>query len=253
VTEHEAEVLAYALVREHRPEGFLRRAPQSNMVLKVTWSRGHTALGRALYPGIIGQVEGMRPEIRLSRPLWPRMPEAERRDTVIHEVAHLLTDDDWHREVKAADEAKRPRPPHPESHGSQWQAWMLRMGGQPRAKCLDPTVNAAAREIAQQRRIRRGDAIEIGCACRREHRPLATVARWEHAGATCAHCHGPILPVTEAGRVATILWRGAHGYYLRPEVAARYAGTINAVRGMPDKVIVQVVTEAVAASKEGTP
>lgn len=56
--------------------------------------------------------------IRLSRPLWPRASDAERRQTVIHEACHLIAFYKYGRQGTG--------------HGAYWKATMRRAGVSPK-------------------------------------------------------------------------------------------------------------------------
>jgi predicted SprT family Zn-dependent metalloprotease len=100
--------------------------------LHIEWAPRHTAsLGDAVYidldrasrreklwVGLRSDTDRLYSRVRLSVPLWPRATEAERHETVVHEICHLVV----HHE-------------HPEKckpHGVAWQATMLRAGLTPR-------------------------------------------------------------------------------------------------------------------------
>lgn len=59
-----------------------------------------------------------RGRIRLSVPLWPRMPEAEKTETIVHELCHLIANHKFGR-VQA--------------HGQKWKL-LMRMAGYPNAR-----------------------------------------------------------------------------------------------------------------------
>lgn len=62
--------------------------------------------------------------VRLSRPLWRRAPEFQRRETMIHEIAHVY-----------ADLQKRRA-----GHGPVWKLWMIRFGYSNPERCYSSTV-----------------------------------------------------------------------------------------------------------------
>jgi hypothetical protein len=115
------------------------------------------------------------------------LPEHEQRDTVIHEVAHLLTCDDWQRRVAAAQDPRFVRPPA--SHGLAWQTWMIKMGGNPRAKCSDPTVNKIGLEMLRAKRKARPDWITGRCSCREWSISLERAGRHPY----CPKCRKPVV------------------------------------------------------------
>lgn len=65
--------------------------------------------------------------IRLSSPLWPRATDDQRRQTVIHEVCHVVQDRiDYKKSMQLG------RTLRSSSHGHGWQMLMLRCGVTPR-------------------------------------------------------------------------------------------------------------------------
>lgn len=87
--------------------------------LRITWSTRMTnAMGYAHY-----RTKGKRIWISLSAVLWPHASEEERRETVFHEIAHIL-------EYVGRREAKVwSGPGH---HGPRWR-WIMRVLGYPNA------------------------------------------------------------------------------------------------------------------------
>lgn len=96
--------------------------------LHIEWnSRFTSKMGDATYyrpPGC--------PRIRLSEPMWPMRTEAERRDTVIHEVCHIVV-----RYEEATTLSKRSK-----HHGPEWKAKMRQCGLEP-MRCHDFDVSKA--------------------------------------------------------------------------------------------------------------
>lgn len=253
MTEAEAEALAHALVAEHRPDGFLRRA-RSPMALTIRWGRAASTLGTAQYPSVIAQCDGQGPVITLSRALWEHMPATERRDTVIHEVCHLLVADDWFRARVASPEGRfvaRGAVPSPKAHGPEWKRWMRALGGNPTRVCRDEQTNAAARTILAVRRARapkRLTCVTMTCGCPGSSYsvPLPRAARYDHEGPECARCRRRIYTTPGLARIASMLWRGAHGYYLPATISDTQRAAIASLRGAPDKVILDVAARVVA-------
>ena len=63
--------------------------------------------------------------VRFSKPLWPVASEAERRETVLHELAHILVDCLHGRQVTFT---RRGRPQRV-SHGRKFKSMLIRLGG----------------------------------------------------------------------------------------------------------------------------
>jgi len=87
--------------------------PELAQVILVEWNRRFTRrLGDAGYSSTT-----YRAKIRLSLPLWPRASDQDRRETVIHEVCHLVA---YYKFGQVAA-----------PHGSQWQEAMKNCGVEP--------------------------------------------------------------------------------------------------------------------------
>jgi SprT protein len=100
-------------------------------VLRIEWnSRFTRRLGEAQYsylqkrPDVFNMSGKSEPTaaVRLSVPLWERASEADRHETVVHEVCHLV---DCH-------EAFLANRPNGKPHGVMWQRLMRRCGVEPR-------------------------------------------------------------------------------------------------------------------------
>lgn len=88
--------------------------PELAQVVVVKWNPRFTyRLGDAIY-----NRTSMRARVRLSIPLWPRISEEERRETVIHEVCHCIV---------TYTHGFVPRP-----HGAAWKQAMRNCGVEPR-------------------------------------------------------------------------------------------------------------------------
>jgi len=90
-----------------------------NLSVAIEWKKSFTSrLGDAIYvhPG---------PRIRLSIPLWPRASETARRETVMHEICHVIV----------GLEAKRDNK-HASHHGKEWKHKMRCLGIEPK-RCHD--------------------------------------------------------------------------------------------------------------------
>jgi len=198
--ESEIAALSHTVLREYRPEGLLFGG------LVVRFGTSVRAIGLAHYPSERAHiVANDRPKITYSGPLFAVMPEQEQRDTVIHEVAHLLVADDWQRRRALGGDAPRCGAP-PKGHGLEWKTWMIRMGGQPRATCRDEHTNAAARTLLHEKRLRR-DGVRLVCRCQEWVLPLHKAAR----SAVCPACRGGLGPADRAVAHACNLFRSATG------------------------------------------
>lgn len=102
-----------------------------DLIPRLSWEwngRFTTRMGDATWPAAV---------IRLSTPLWPRASVEERRETVIHELCHVLT---GHKFGKM------------DGHGARWQSLMREAGYRRPGRChlvsndgLVPRVEAACR------------------------------------------------------------------------------------------------------------
>lgn len=110
-------------------------------IVKVEWnSRFVWRMGDAQYKPV--------PRIRLSTPLWPLATEAQRRETVIHEVCHVVD-----RHLSSVDLTYR-RDGH---HGRSWRLLMLKCG-EAGTRCHTVKRPPEMRRKTQQ--------IEMSCGCR---------------------------------------------------------------------------------------
>lgn len=90
----------------------LEKLGHSDLYVEIQWRRGFTArLGDARY--------SPSPRVRFSVPLWPRASEQDRRETVIHEVCHVIA---------AYENQGRKIAPH----GYEWKALMRKCGVEPK-------------------------------------------------------------------------------------------------------------------------
>lgn len=114
--------------------------------------------------------------LRFSRPLWPAAPPRERRETIVHEVCHLVAYAEFGR---VADD-------YP--HGAEWRE-VMSWAGYP---------NAQACHVVQ----RHGAVASVArafCACAK-HEVSLTKARRHVSGRsrlTCDRCKQPLLIATE--------------------------------------------------------
>lgn len=113
----------------------LRQLGREDLIqmLWIDWSSDFTSrMGDAMYAKKTDRVrrcfeqyrddDGNIVTIRFSIPLWHRASEEERRETVIHEVCHLVTNHEAHLEGRKVKK----------SHGPEWKATMLRAGVNPK-------------------------------------------------------------------------------------------------------------------------
>lgn len=94
--------------------------------IDIRWGKFSAKLGDARFSNGVGIV-------RFSSLLWPRATEVERKETVIHEVCHVVA------RFEANERGERISP-----HGPQWKALMHRCGVPPSrthsVKCNDLSV-----------------------------------------------------------------------------------------------------------------
>jgi SprT protein len=83
--------------------------------------------------------------IRLSRPLWPKASNEERRETVVHETCHVIADYRFGGR---------------QGHGPRWRQMMALCGYRDPQRC-----HAVDREAIQQRRERRRVEVRARCGC----------------------------------------------------------------------------------------
>ncbi len=115
---------------------FLRKAGREDLLplLRVEWSNRFTRrMGDALYmPAAKGPSLNILPKARarFSIPLWARASKEERRNTVAHEMAHLVVYHEWYLGLteRLFGELPGRSPRRPPSHGWEWKAVMARMG-----------------------------------------------------------------------------------------------------------------------------
>jgi predicted SprT family Zn-dependent metalloprotease len=74
--------------------------------------------------------------IKLSKPLWPKATAAERRNTVIHEAAHILAN------MRAGGRSQ--------GHGRMWKVMMMLLGGKPKRTHSVDRENILARRQANR-------------------------------------------------------------------------------------------------------
>lgn len=94
--------------------------------VRIEWNGRFTRrMGDAFYRKTPARgASGPECRLRFSVPLWPRASAAERRETVVHEVAHLVT---YHE--------ARERRSRPQSHGPEWRRVMARAGYPNPSRC----------------------------------------------------------------------------------------------------------------------
>jgi SprT protein len=115
--------------------------PELSGRIRVTWSGRFIArMGDARWDLVRGV--GI---IRLSRPLWPKASNDDRRETVIHETCHVIAD--WRFGGK-------------QGHGPGWRRMMALCGYTRPTRCHSVDVEA----IRQRREVRRV-AVPARCGC----------------------------------------------------------------------------------------
>lgn len=153
-------------------------------LLWIDWkSRFTSRMGDALYASADQRVRrsserfrvnGTVCRVRFSVPLWPRATEEERKQTVIHEICHLV----------AAHEAHLAGRKVSSSHGHEWKAVMRRAGAEPK-RCHNVNSKGLGKKV-----------IPCNCNCEDGHHVTPLVAgRILINGAkyTCGRCHSQIL------------------------------------------------------------
>ena len=153
-------------------------------MLWIDWRTRFTSrMGDAMYAGKGARVQrnlekfrnadGTICCVRFSVPLWLRASEEERRETVIHEICHLVT----------RHEAKLAGVKVEKSHGPEWKAVMRRAGVTPK-RCHNVNVGGLGKKV-----------IPCGCNCKDGHHVTPLVAgRIAINGAkyTCGRCKPPL-------------------------------------------------------------
>ena len=116
--------------------------------LFIEWAPRFTrTVGAAMYTRLGDGT--LRLYMRLSTRLWFRATDEQRRQVVIHEVCHLVTD---HESILAGR-------PQPLSHGAEWCAVMRRAGAEPEKWAPVDNVGIGQGVGTQK-------PIEVMCACR---------------------------------------------------------------------------------------
>lgn len=140
-------------------------------LIQVEWNRSFT--------GKMGDARWRpTPRIRLSAPLWPLASEAERRETVIHEVCHVV---DFFLSSVPGTSYKRDG-----IHGRSWKALMAKCGAE----------GSRCHNVKRPPEMRRRQArVEMKCGCTMawsftSHR-LARMTRGRKY--SCPHCKQPIV------------------------------------------------------------
>lgn len=107
--------------------------------------------------------------VRFSLPLWPRASVEERRETIVHEVCHVV---------------QRLRYPMSSAHGHEWKMLMRQAGIARAARCH--TVDRTGLRRRQAR-------VQAVCACG-THEITQTLARRMAQGTrySCRKCRSPI-------------------------------------------------------------
>jgi len=131
-------------------------------------------------PGSMVEGEGRPPKLALSSLL--NDDPAERRDTILHEVAHLVV---WARWRWRRLQYSASTEPHPPGHGEEWQGWARRMGAEPRAKTSAEGFKAARN--ARRKRLEKTVAVctRCGYAVKRMRRGRTDWSRYQHSDPEC--------------------------------------------------------------------
>lgn len=109
-------------------------------------------------------------KIELSSRLFPLLPVDEQRDTVIHEVCHLV-----------AHHLHGPAVPH---HGREWRALMVKAGGKPRAR---------SKSIEGADFLRGRNRVTYWCGCRTHAVTTSRAAKIERGFIfVCTRCQGEL-------------------------------------------------------------
>lgn len=130
----------------------------------ITWS-WNARLSRA-----IARAQLASAKIELSSRLFPLLPDHEQRDTVIHEVCHIV-----------AHALHGPGIAH---HGREWRQLMVRAGGEPRAR---------SKSIDGADFLRGRNRVPFWCGCRAHAVTAQRAAKIERGFVfVCTRCHGPL-------------------------------------------------------------
>lgn len=99
----------------------------SDLSVRIEFNKRFTSkMGDACYRSPVG------PRVRLSAPMWPLIATAERRDTVIHEICHIVV---RHEALASCVRGVK-------AHGPEWKSKMRACGLEPR-RCHDFDVSKA--------------------------------------------------------------------------------------------------------------
>lgn len=79
--------------------------------------------------------------MRFSAKLWPKMTEAQRRTTVIHEACHIVVLDGYRNRPNPHDKTPQPKP-----HGIEWQNAMRKCGEKGEATSKDVKTGKTSRK-----------------------------------------------------------------------------------------------------------
>lgn len=132
----------------------LAEVGHENVSVSIEWAEKFISTGGT---GKVTSHPRKEGRIRLSKPLWPKATEADRTETVVHELAHVLDflarGPETPRQVFIGDRWRWQRR---DIHGPSWKAWM-RVLGYPNPS---RTHKIASQEIAARRRRKR--AAKVG-------------------------------------------------------------------------------------------
>ena len=122
-------------------------------IVRVECSKRFTRrMGDATYrPAITNGVMSCR--VRFSTPLWARADKVERRNTVAHELAHVVCFHEWYLGQAPRRFGELPgRGRKPKAHGWEWKAVMRRMGEEP-SRCHDVDRTGLVRKRRSTRTV----------------------------------------------------------------------------------------------------
>jgi SprT protein len=143
--------------------------PEFYSRIKVEWN--------ARFTRKVGDANYRLNRVRFSAPLWPRASEQERRETVIHEVCHLVANYKYNLSAKVG---------HCSPHGVEWKSLMRKCGILPKR-----THNVDRTGL---RRNHTQTKYKVYCSCREwligpiRMRRMNTGTRFY----TCPTCHAPV-------------------------------------------------------------
>lgn len=147
--------------------------------IRLTWNGRFTAR--------FGDACPAKHQIRLSKPLWPRMPISERHETVVHELCHMAHAYLYPKDFYARDRRTGKRK---NIHGKVWRDLMNQCGyAGKRTGYVDPTGLVNSRSI----HIKCGCGFVHALGPKRVKKAKEAAARG-HVLYRCKTCRSPVLP-----------------------------------------------------------